>query len=294
MVRPRRTSPTSTARQLAALLVVARKDVGLTQETAARVAGWSKRKQQMLETAELVITEPDLAVLLDRFAIDPAEHGAWHELAAEARERSWWDRYDPSDLPAESKRFIGLEQGAVRMRCFEPLIIQGLLQTPAYRRAAVTATSPTPRPVEQVAALVEITERRQQVLVEPEPLDLWVVLDEAALRRAAGDPGVMREQLHLVADLAEQRENVTVQVVPFGAGMHAGLHGSFSLMEFGWHGDPGMLFAEMAADRPTYSAGREGIYVFSQVFDQLLTLALDPTQTLEMLRDIARDPPGRY
>jgi hypothetical protein len=172
MVRPRRTSPTSVARQLAALLVVARKEAGLTQESAARAAGWSKRKQQMLETAELVITEPDLSVLLDRLGIAGDGHRPWHDLAAEARQRGWWDHYDPSDLPPVAKRFIGLEQGAVRVCNFESILIPGLLQTPAYRREVVKAVAVTPPPAQQVAKLVEITRQRQEALRGPGAVDL--------------------------------------------------------------------------------------------------------------------------
>lgn len=82
--------------------------------------------------------------------------------------------------------------------------------------------------------MIDVSRRRQELLLGPGPLDLWVVLDEAALHRKVGQGQVMADQLNHVADLAEQIEGLTVQVIPFDAGPHAGLGGSFSIFEFGW------------------------------------------------------------
>jgi hypothetical protein len=287
MRRPRRQSPTSTNRHLGSLLVDARRAADHTQETAARGVGWSKRKLQMIETADLVISARDLDRLLSIYAVPDADWPAWHALATEARHKGWWDRYDAPDLSAQSKRHIGLEQGATRMRCFEPLIIHGLLQTPEYREVVVTSTSIAPRPAELVAAMVEITRHRQAVLDGDAPLELWAVLDEAALHRAVGDPEVMRTQLEHVADLADRRHNITVQVIPFGAGMHAGLHGSFWIMEFGWPYDHGLVFNETSPDRPNYLNDRGSVYDYSQLFDHLVGLALSPDDSVQMLRNLA-------
>jgi hypothetical protein len=120
------------------------------------------------------------------------------------------------------------------------------------------------------------------------------VLDEAALHRAPSSPDIMSEQLAHLVHLAETHEHITVQVIPLTAGFHAGLHGSFALMEFGWPDDPGFVYVEPLGERPTYLSGRPDIYAYSSVFDRLISLALSPSETLQMLRDLAgRSPDHR-
>jgi hypothetical protein len=96
-------------------------------------------------------------------------------LLGPARRRGWWDAYDGVALTAESKWFIGLEQGADRMRSFQPLVVPGLLQTPMCREMVMMATSLTREPPE-----------RMKVLIDMEfgwPDDLGLVYVEAVGRR---------------------------------------------------------------------------------------------------------------
>jgi hypothetical protein len=288
MQRPRRQSPTSTARHLGALLVQAHKAAGYTQTGFAQAIPMAKRKLQMLETGESVISERDLDQLLPMLGIPEAEHQAWHELAAEARQRGWWDTYDEVALPDDSKWFIGLEQGACRTRSFEPLVVHGLLQTPAYREIIMTATSSAREPHERIQVLIEISRRRQEALFADKPLELHAVLDEAALHRVVGTPQVMHDQLTHLATLADQHENITIQVIPYEAGPHPGLHGSFAVMDFGWPDDPGLVYVEANGRRPTYMAHLADIWTYAGLFDQLTALALPPRESRHKLRDMAQ------
>jgi transcriptional regulator with XRE-family HTH domain len=283
----RRTSPTTSRRHVAVLLTRAREEAGETQLSASSKFGWSIRKQQNLEAGDQVVSDRDLEQVLPALQIPEDDWPTWHELAEQARRKGWWDRYDASDLSVEAKRFIGLEQGATRIRHFEPLIVHGLLQTPEYRRATVVATSPAPRPTEQLEAMLEVSQRRQEVLDGPDPLELWAVLDEAALHRSPGGPKVLADQLHHLIRVAESHDNVTLQVIPYDAGMHPGLHGSFTLLEFGLPRDPGLVFVEATFDRHTYLSERSAVYAYAQVFEHLDRLALTPAQSLQMLRDVA-------
>jgi hypothetical protein len=73
---------------------------------------------------------------------------------------------------------------------------------------------------------------RQRILGRQHPPELWVILDEAVLRRPVGGPDVMREQLAWLAQAA-QRPNIAIQVIPFGAGAHEGLRGgAFIVADF--------------------------------------------------------------
>ena len=122
------------------------------------------------------------------------------------------------------------EAQARRLRWFEPLIVPGLLQTQRYMRAILsTRMGATPEELDEaIAGRIE----RQRILGREHPPELWVILDEAVLRRPVGGPDMMREQLTYLTE-AGRRPNVAIQVVPFGAGAHEGLRGgAFIVADF--------------------------------------------------------------
>jgi transcriptional regulator with XRE-family HTH domain len=291
--RDRRKNHVVVARQLARRYEQLRRASGMSQTQAARALGWSLRKQQLLEQGGQSVSTRDLEVIVPTFGIPADEQPEWHELVGLARGKAWWDAYGEEDLPAASKHFIGLEQGATRLRAFEPLLIHWQLQTERYRAAVAAGMSITRRPIEHVNVLIEISRRRQQVLDGPDPLELWAVIDEGALHRVPGSVDVMHEQLIHIADVAETHANLTVQIIPIGAGLHAGLQGSFALMEFAWNPEPEFVYTEPLGERPTYLERRRDIYAYSAVFDRLVELACSPSESLQMLRDLAGRPPGR-
>jgi transcriptional regulator with XRE-family HTH domain len=112
-------------------------------------------------------------------------------------------------LPAEEK--------AVLIRWFEVALIPGLLQTPDYARAILYGNE----------ADVESRLARQTILMrEPTPVSLFVILDEAALRRDIGGAVTMYEQLQHLAKLGEA-ENVSIRIVR--SQRHRGVRGPFAL-----------------------------------------------------------------
>jgi hypothetical protein len=122
------------------------------------------------------------------------------------------------------------EAQARRLRWFEPLVVPGLLQTEAYARAILSTRMGATR--EELDEAVAGRMERQRVLGREHPPDLWVIVDEAVLRRPAGGPDVMRDQLARLAE-AGQRPNIAIQVIPFGAGAHEGLRGgAFIVADF--------------------------------------------------------------
>jgi len=122
------------------------------------------------------------------------------------------------------------EAQARRLRSFEPMVVPGLLQTEAYARAILsTRVGVTGEDLDEaVAARMD----RQRILDREQPPELWVILDEAVLRRPVGGPEVIREQLAYLTGAA-RRPHIVIQVVPFTAGAHEGMRGgAFVLAEF--------------------------------------------------------------
>ncbi|MET9112654.1 helix-turn-helix transcriptional regulator [Streptomyces longwoodensis] len=141
-----------------------------------------------------------------------------------------------SQLPTWFQAFADMEAKAAYISTYQAQMVYGLLQTEAYARA-VLATGVQERLDELVAARME----RQRILAREEPPLTWIILDEAALHRPVGGREIMRQQLaHLLTFLSGKW--VRIQVLPFNAGEHASLIGSFTSLRFDDH--PDMVYTE--------------------------------------------------
>jgi uncharacterized protein DUF5753 len=105
-------------------------------------------------------------------------------------------------------------------------MVPGLLQTAKYARALIQGVAPTVSEAE-LDNLVASRMARQAVLSRAP--QFFAVVDEGALRRPVGEPGVMHRQLHHLLGAAEQ-PHVTLRVVPLAAGAHAGRRGPFVIL----------------------------------------------------------------
>jgi transcriptional regulator with XRE-family HTH domain len=145
-------------------------------------------------------------------------------------------------LPSWFRPFVDYEAEAASLRGFEHALVPGLLQTCDYARA-VLATRPNTSE-EEIDDLVVARVDRQAILERDDPPLLWVVLDEAVLNRQVASEKVMHDQLVHLAGMGE-RPNVTVEVIPYGAGAHSGLLGAFVIAEVAEA--PRIVYLETAA-----------------------------------------------
>src|SRR5229473_353248 len=95
----------------------------------------------------------------------------------------------------------------------------------------------------EINRLVKVRMARQEILRSSDAPQLWLILNEAVIRRVVGSGSVMREQLERLID-ASRMPNLTVQVIPFNAGAHAAMDGSFSLLGFPEPNDPQIVYIE--------------------------------------------------
>lgn len=100
---------------------------------------------------------------------------------------------------------------------------------------------------DEVRRNVDVRLQRQHILSRHNPLNLWAVIDEAVFRRQVSDPSVMHKQLQHLINMA-MRHNVNIQLLPFQAGMHAALSGSFFLLDFPSELDPSIVYTETSTD----------------------------------------------
>ncbi|MGX1369196.1 transcriptional regulator with XRE-family HTH domain [Streptomyces canus] len=176
------------------------------------------------------------------------------------------------------------EAQATAIRQYAPLLIPGLLQTPAYARAVNRAYAPT-APEETIDEWVDGRLERIRLLDHPTKPVLWVVLDEAALRRETGGRAVMAEALRHVAGLA-RRNRVIVQVLPLSAGAHAAMDGALKLMEFE-EAPPLVYFEGVGTGRLEDDPAAVAQLRFT--FDLLVASALSREKSLALIESLAQD-----
>ncbi|MEU9446327.1 helix-turn-helix transcriptional regulator [Streptomyces sp. NPDC048304] len=272
MPGPKDLDPSSSPRALlGAELRHARERKGLSQEQLGQRLFVSGSFIGQLEAGTRRI-QPDFARMLD----DVLETDGFFLRNCKAAAKSKYQ-----DHFAEAAE---LEAQATTIRQYTPLLIPGLLQTPAYARAVNRAYDPT-APEETIEHWVSNRMVRVRLLEHPTKPLLWIVLDEAALRRKAGGPAVMAEALCHIADLS-RRCRVIAQVLPLDAGAHTAMEGALKLMEF--DDAPPVAYLEgvrsgrLEDDPATVTQLRF-------VFDLLLASALSPEKSLALIEALAQD-----
>lgn len=276
-------SPSMRRRRLAAELRKLRDQSGLNVTDAARRLGWQTSRLSRIETRQSGITTPDLRKLLDIYEVtDEGYRSYLAELARRVNERGWWQKY-ASLIGSEYADLIGLEEEARAIRSYEQELVPGLLQTPDYARAAIRIGRPT-ETTEEIGRRVEIRMERQEILVRPDPVPprFNVVLSEAVLRRPVGGNEVMRAQIEYLMR-PRDRANVTIQVLPFNAGVHPSMVGPFTVMTFPDPEDLGVVNIEYATGS-VFLEDPDELRVYEEVWSALQSSALSADDSQAFLK----------
>jgi transcriptional regulator with XRE-family HTH domain len=273
-------------RQLARQLRRLRAASQFTGDEAASRLGWSGAKISRIENAHSSIKVADLRMLLDLYAVPADEGERLIELARTANKRGWWDAY-ADNLPSEYAMMIGLEEEATSKRVYANSIIDGLLQTRDYARE-ITEAALFLHPPQEIDQRVEIRMNRQRRLDEQNnSLQLWMILDEAALMRNVGGNAVMRAQLEHLGIVA-QKPNVVLQVLPFEAGAHAAPQTAFTIFEFPHFPESEVVTFEISRG-DLYIEDTRDVYRYILTFNALLQKALGPNDSLEFISQLANE-----
>jgi transcriptional regulator with XRE-family HTH domain len=252
-------------RRLAVALKRLREQTGMTADQAAKEIGISKSAISRIENAQVSAMPPVVRGLLELYGVEGEEIDALVQIARDARKRGWWQKYDDV-LPDWFEVYVGLEAEASEIRAFEPQLIPGLLQTAEYAAAVIRAEHPDASTTE-VDRRVELRMRRQQ---DENPPKMWVVLDEAALRRPIGGAETFNAQLQRLVEVAKRPGNI-IQILRFDAGEHGSMGSSFSILTFPEPADPGVVYVETRAGS-LYLEGQQ-VREYGRVFDHLVATA---------------------
>lgn len=279
-------TPTVRRRRLGVKLRALRDAVGLTLDEVAEKSNGAltTAKLSRLETARTAAKAPDVEQLLDLYAVEDAElRTALLALTRDGGRRGWWHSYRGVLSPVYED-LISLEAEATSIRTWQMGVIPGLLQTGEYAREIITATAMSAAVEAKVDALVEVRLARQVVLTREQPLDLWAIVAEGALRtRCVGD-GVMRDQLARLHSLSK-RPNINIQILPTDAPPHVGQMGSYSVLGFEEHTDLDVVHVESLTSA-LYVEAREQVGAYRDAFERLRAAALSVEASVERIAEI--------
>ncbi|MFJ2597120.1 helix-turn-helix domain-containing protein [Streptomyces erythrochromogenes] len=279
-------NPTIRRRRLGAELRRLRLARGLTSTQVAQHLLISQPKVSHLENGRRAISPRDIRDLCGLYQVtDQQIIDSLMEMARESNRQGWWVAC--GEVPYGV--YIGMETAAATVRSYEPLVIPGLLQTPAYASAVTAETIPLATE-EQIAVRLEVRLCRQSRVHHPaRSFRLEVVLDESALRRVVGSPEIMSEQLEYLNRLGEQ-PHIAVQVLPHGAGAHPGILGQFSILDFP-DSDTGTVYLERFTS-DLYLEKRSDVRYYGAMFDRIQTRALTPEHTRRFITRVIQELPA--
>ena len=273
------TGPTTRRRLLGAQLRRLRAESGLTLEAAGEAAGCSRATVNRYEGASGPVRWVVVDALCRAYGANDTERQAAVDLARNAKVEGWWTSLSPSVLPEWMAPLVTLENEAEEEWIFANAYVPGLLQTRAYAEAVHRAAEMRAGE-DELARMIDVRMRRQEVLSRPNAPHLWVILDEAVISRQVGGPRVMAEQLEHLNALG-RTNRVTLQVLPFSAGAHAAETTSFIIirgpaaeLDVVHIGNlTGALYLEKPAELDRYRT----------VFEYLRSQALDTERSAEII-----------
>ncbi|MEU6575504.1 helix-turn-helix transcriptional regulator [Streptomyces sp. NPDC046805] len=277
-------NPTVRRRRLGQELRRLRELKGMTAEEVAERLLVSQSKISRLENGRRSISQRDVRDLCGVYEVeDQRVVDSLMEMARDSRQQGWWHAF--GDIPYSV--YIGLETDAESLRVYEPQLVTGLLQTRAYAEALVRGALPETS-TGDIDKRVQVRMRRQErITAQNAPLRLWVVLDEAALRRVVGSRLVMREQLEHLIEMS-QLPHVTVQVLPFEVGAHPGLNGQYAILEFADAADSSVVYLE-GVTSDLYLEKTHDVQKYAVMYEHLRAQSLNVEQSRQYISDVAKE-----
>ncbi|WP_328491284.1 helix-turn-helix domain-containing protein [Streptomyces zaomyceticus] len=275
--------------QLGKQLTQLRKKAGFTNlKEAMEGLGISDAQYRRVENGESAFRkQSDLVAVLQRFDVedqDDIDH--FIALHKDSLNRGWWSNYSRT-MSTGMKLYVGLEDGAMAIRAWQPDVVHGLLQTEEYTRALFDAHKPVDELTTEAVELgVQLRMERRDILAREKPVEMRTILDEAALRRVVGSREVMREQYDELIKLTK-RENVYIHIVPLSKASYRCQY-DFALLDFG-EGLPTAVQMDKIDGGSEITDKTTEVWTFSRRFERLRDGALPIEETPKFLEQLSRE-----
>jgi transcriptional regulator with XRE-family HTH domain len=230
-------------RQLGRRLRRLRDTAGKTERDVEEAGLASRTKLWRIESGKTAVKIADVRALCWLYGVDQQTTDVLAGMAVGTSMQGWWEDYADA-LPDWFGLYVGLEATATAIHIYEPELVHGLLQTPAYVRAMYLEGG-VDAGEEAIQRQVKLRHERQQVLISRRPpLALTVVLGAGVLARRVGGDAVMAEQIARLCEL-NRLDHVDIRVMPWEVGGHAAIDtGAFAILDFPDLDDPAVVYLE--------------------------------------------------
>ncbi|MGW6936080.1 helix-turn-helix domain-containing protein [Lentzea sp. NPDC054927] len=266
-------------RQLLGVLKQARESLDLTQQSVADALDWSVSKVLRIEQGKTRVSVTDLKALLLHYRITESDQvNELVELARATKRPGWMSAY--KGLPEQFAQFVEFESVAICCRYVQMSIIPGMLQARSYATAMMERGGTDTAIVRRG---VDIRMHRQELL-GPDGPEMFFIIDESALHRVIGSVEVMREQLSHLRNMALAGD-VSIQIVPFSAGLHPAMKGSFSILDLTEEEGDSALFLEELHQDTLFQNNPEEVRQYLDRFAQLEKFALPASETPRFVKE---------
>lgn len=283
---PSHPRPTVRRRRLGAELKRLREKAGVKMEEAAERIGGDKPKISRQENGRQGVSKLEIEALLALYGVsDERLRTALTTLAREGRRKGWWAQYSDI-LPAGFQERLSIESDAARILTFQPMLVPGLLQTVEYATEVIRSVDKDVTE-EKRDSYIEVRRARQEIFTRDNPPQYVCLLDEAVLRREVGGPAVMAAQLDKILEM-NNPPKLTIQVVPFSQGWHAGADGAFNIYSYPDPMDLDVVNLDYL-DGALYLEEDQPVGRYQLAFDELRATALASRQSMELISAVKRE-----
>ena len=279
---PTTDSPAAARRRLRFALRTAREARQLTQADVADSLEWSVSKVNRIENGEVTISATDLRALMALLEVTDRETvELFTSYARTARSRGWWDGPEfRAHITPAMRQLIQYEAEATGIRCFQPTLVPGLLQTPEYARAILDFWVELPEETRTARQVVR-AERRSRLFDRPDHPPFLLLLDESVIQRQVGGSGVLAEQLRLLVTMIKEG-SLIARIIPLIRGASLGPSGGFTVLDL--EGDESaILYREVGLGDDTFRDDKETVGQYRRVFERMWDAALTPDQTTALM-----------
>jgi hypothetical protein len=268
-------------RRLSRRLAELRTNTGSPANHVFDILSWGRGKVGRFEANQWKRPEmSDIRDLIRIYEIEGTGREEIEELAVRCRVRPWWREYGE----IFDNEFPGYENDAMSIRCYMPLVLPGLVQTPAYMEASLKTG---PRPPAWRRRAVEARLRRQEIIDRSDGTApyLSIVITEASLSYRWGMRGDRREQIEHLAEMSSRR-NIELRIQRFEDGPPTGIYSMVNIFNFPAD-EPPLVFVETDYSVEEVSKA-EAVDGYIQSFERACDAALEPGDTTVYLEKLAQ------
>jgi transcriptional regulator with XRE-family HTH domain len=264
----------------------AREARGLTQGQVAEAMEWSLSKVMRIESGEVTISPNDLRPLLSHLGITAGAATDLLEGARAARRRRQWSdeaRFREHLTPA-TRQLIQYEAEATQIRHLYTTIIPGRLQTPEYAKVILGKYRSELVELDIEVRFEARMRRRSELLARKDPPNIYLLLDESALRREVGGPAVMAKQL---ADLLARSKDkgFLIRVVPYSLDAPLPMFGSYEILDLGGLNNAIMYRESYLSDEIVDDPAK--VKLHQDIFEELWEASLDEVTSARLVEQLA-------